>query len=259
MSFLFLDEVRLHYELSGPAGAPVLLFSNSLGTNLQMWEGQRTALEKQFRILRYDKRGHGASSVPPPPYRIEQLGQDVLGLLDGLRLDRVNFCGLSIGGLTGMWLGVYAPQRLHKLVLCNTGAHIGSLEMWNARIESVRKGGTKAIAPVAVERFFSPEFRARCPQAVATAQNTLSEIPTEAYIGCCLALRDTDLRDRVSGISVPTLIIAGSKDNATPPALGQELRDHIPGAQYVELPAAHLSNIEAVAEFNAALSQFLSA
>jgi 3-oxoadipate enol-lactonase len=259
MSFLFLDEVRLHYELSGPAGAPVLLFSNSLGTNLQMWEGQRTALEKQFRILRYDKRGHGASSVPPPPYRIEQLGQDVLGLLDGLRLDRVNFCGLSIGGLTGMWLGVYAPQRLHKLVLCNTGAHIGSLEMWNARIESVRKGGTKAIAPVAVERFFSPEFRARCPQAVATAQNTLSEIPTEAYIGCCLALRDTDLRDRVSGIRVPILIIAGSKDNATPPALGQELRDHIPGAQYVELPAAHLSNIEAVAEFNAALSQFLSA
>ncbi|HYL96515.1 MAG TPA: alpha/beta fold hydrolase, partial [Terriglobales bacterium] len=149
MPFLVLDEVRLHYELSGPVGAPVLLFSNSLGTNLQMWEGQRAALEKQFRILRYDKRGHGSSSVPPPPYKIEQLGQDVLGLLDGLQLDRVNFCGLSIGGLTGMWLGVYAPQRLHKLVLCNTGAHIGSLEMWNARIESVRKGGTKAIAPVA--------------------------------------------------------------------------------------------------------------
>src|SRR5690348_404491 len=115
MPFLVLDEVRLHYELSGPAGAPVLLFSNSLGTNLQMWEGQRAALEKQFRILRYDKRGHGASSVPPPPYRIEQLGQDVLGLLDGLRLDRIIFCGLSIGGLTGMWLGIYAPQRLHKL------------------------------------------------------------------------------------------------------------------------------------------------
>lgn len=259
MPFLVLDEVRLHYELSGPAGAPVLLFSNSLGTNLQMWEEQRAALEKQFRILRYDKRGHGASSVPPPPYKIEQLGQDVLGLLDGLQLDRVNFCGLSIGGLTGMWLGIYAPQRVRKLVLCNTGAHIGSLEMWNARIESVRKGGTKAIAPVAVERFFSPEFRARCPQAVATAQNTLSEVSTEGYIGCCSALRDADLRDRIAGIRVPTLIVAGNKDNATPPALGQELRDHIPGAQYVELPAAHLSNIEAVPEFNAAISKFLSA
>ena len=259
MPFLVLDEVRLHYELSGPAGAPVLLFSNSLGTNLQMWEGQRTALEKQFRILRYDKRGHGASSVPPPPYKIEQLGQDVLGLLDGLSLDRVNFCGLSIGGLTGMWLGIYARQRLHKLVLCNTGAHIGSLEMWNARIESVRKGGTKAIAPVAVERFFSPEFRARCPEAVATAQDVLAGVDREGYIGCCSALRDADLRDRTGGIRVPTLIIAGSKDNATPPALGQELRDHIPGAQYVELPAAHLSNVEAAAEFNAALGKFLSA
>ena len=259
MPFLVLDEVRLHYELSGPAGAPVLLFSNSLGTNLQMWEGQRAALEKQCRILRYDKRGHGASSVPPAPYKIEQLGQDVLGLLDALRLDQVSFCGLSIGGLTGMWLGIYAPQRVHRLVLCNTGARIGTLEMWNARIESVRKGGTRSLAPAVVERFFSPEFRARSPQAVATAQNVLSEVSTEGYIGCCSALRDADLRDRIGGIRVPTLIITGSKDNATPAALGQELRDHIPGAQYVELPAAHLSNIEAAAEFNAALSKFLSA
>lgn len=259
MPFLVLDEVRLHYELSGPAGAPILLFSNSLGTNLSMWEGQRAALEKEFRILRYDKRGHGTSSVPPPPYKIEQLGQDVLGLLDGLQLDRVHFCGLSIGGLTGMWLAIYAPQRLRKLVLCNTGARIGSLEMWNTRIESVRTSGTKSIAPAAVERFFSPEFRARSPQAVASAQSVLSEIATEGYIGCCAALRDADLRERVAGIHVPTLVIAGSKDNATPPALGQELRDRIPGAQYVELPAAHLSNIEAAAEFNAAIGKFLSA
>lgn len=259
MPFRVLDEVRLHYELSGKADAPVLLFSNSLGTNLAMWEGQRAGLEKQFRILRYDKRGHGASSVPPAPYKIEQLGQDVLGLLDGLRLDRVYFCGLSIGGLTGMWLGIQAPQRLHKLVLCNTGARIGTLEMWNERIESVRKGGTRPIAPAVVERFFSPEFRARNPQAVAAAEDVLGKIATEGYVGCCSALRDADLRDRVGSIRVPTLIIAGSKDNATPPALGQELRNRIPGAQYVELPAAHLSNIEAATEFNAAIGKFLSA
>lgn len=259
MPFLVLDEVRLHYELSGPAGAPVLLFSNSLGTNLNMWEAQRAALEKDFRILRYDKRGHGTSSVPPAPYKLDQLGQDVLGLLDGLQLDRVNFCGLSIGGLTGMWLAIYAPQRLRKLVLCNTGARIGSVEMWNARIESVRKGGTKSLAPAAVERFFSPEFRARSPQAVATAQSVLSEIATEGYIGCCAALRDADLRERIAGIHVSTLVITGSKDNATPPSLGQELRDHIPAAQYVELPAAHLSAIEAAVEFNAAMGKFLSA
>ncbi len=259
MPFRVLDEVRLHYELSGKADAPVLLFSNSLGTNLEMWEAQRAALEKQFRILRYDKRGHGASSVPPAPYKVEQLGQDVLGLLDGLRLDRVYFCGLSIGGLTGMWLGIYAPQRLHKLVLCNTGARIGTLEMWNARIESVRKGGTRPIAPAVVERFFSPEFRARNPQAVAAAEDVLGKTATEGYVGCCSALRDADLRDRVGSIRVPTLVIGGSKDNATPPALGQELRDRIPGAQYVELPAAHLSNIEAAVEFNAAIGKFLSA
>ncbi len=259
MPFLVLDEVRLHYELSGKAGAPVLLFSNSLGTSLQMWESQRAALEKQFRILRYDKRGHGASSVPPAPYKLEQLGQDVLGLLDALRLERVHFCGLSIGGLTGMWLAIYAPQRLHKLVLCNTGAHIGTAEMWNARIEAVRRGGTKAIAATAVERFFSPEFRARSPQAVAEAEDVLGRTDAEGYIGCCSALRDGDLRNRIADIRIPALVIAGSKDNATPLALGQFVCEHIAGAQYVELEAAHLSNIEAAEEFNAAIGKFLSA
>lgn len=258
MPFLVLDEVRLRYELSGRAGASVLLFSNSLGTNLGMWESQRVALENQFRILRYDKRGHGSSSVPPAPYKVEQLGQDVLGLMDGLRLDRVHFCGLSIGGLTGLWLAIYAPQRLHKVVLCNTGARIGTVEMWNERIESVRQRGTKPIAAAVVERFFSPEFRVRCPQAVSAAERVLGETASEGYIGCCSALRDADLRERIAGVRVPTLVIAGSKDNATPPALGQFLCEHIAGARYVELPAAHLSNIEAAGEFNAVLSQFLS-
>lgn len=258
MPFLVLDEVRLRYELSGTAGASVLLFSNSLGTNLGMWESQRVALENQFRILRYDQRGHGSSSVPPAPYKLEQLGQDVLGLMDGLRLDCVHFCGLSIGGLTGLWLAIYAPQRLHKLVLCNTGARIGTVEMWNARIESVRQRGTKPIAATVVERFFSPEFRARCPQAVSAAERVLGETASEGYIGCCSALRDADLRERIGGIRVPTLVISGSKDNATPPALGQFLCEHIAGVRYVELPAAHLSNIEVAAEFNAVISQFLS-
>jgi 3-oxoadipate enol-lactonase len=258
MPFLVLDEVRLRYELSGRAGASVLLFSNSLGTNLGMWESQRVALENQFGILCYDKRGHGSSSVPPAPYKVEQLGQDVLGLMDGLRLDRVHFCGLSIGGLTGLWLAIYAPQRLHKLVLCNTGARIGTVEMWNARIESVRQRGTKPIAAAVVERFFSREFRVRCPQAVSAAERVLEETASEGYIGCCSALRDADLHERIGGIRVPTLVIAGSKDNATPPALGQFLCEHIAGARYVELPAAHLSNIEAAGEFNAVISQFLS-
>jgi|SRR5579872_521743 len=259
MPFLELKEVRLHYELSGNAGAPVLLFSNSLGTSLEMWEGQRAALEKQFRILRYDKRGHGQSSVPAAPYKIEQLGRDVLGLLDALQIAQVDFCGLSIGGLTGMWLALNAPQRLRRLVLCNTGARIGSLEMWNARIEPVRQGGTRAIAPAAVERFFSPEFRTRRPEEVLAAQRVLEGTSSEGYVGCCAALRDADLRNSVAQIHVPTLVIAGSKDEATPPTLAQHLCQQIAGAQYAELPAAHLSNIEATAEFNAAVSRFLGA
>lgn len=258
MPFTVLDEVRLHYQLDGRVGAPVLLFSNSLGTDLGMWDAQCDALGNDFRILRYDKRGHGQSSVPPGPYKIEQLGQDVLGLLDGLRLDRVHFCGLSIGGLTGMWLAIHAPQRLLRLVLSNTGARIGAAEMWNARIEHVGHGGTQAIAAAAVERFFSPQFRARCPQAVAAAESVLGHTAGEGYIGCCTALRDTDLRQRIGDIRLPTLVIAGARDNATPPELGRYLCDHIPGALYRELPAAHLSNIEGAAEFNTCLRQFLS-
>src|SRR5713101_360975 len=153
-------EARIHYALEGQNGTPALLFSNSLGTNYSMWDPQVPELRKKFRVLRYDTRGHGQSSLTPGPYSIKQLGKDVVALLDALDLDRVHFCGLSMGGMIGMWLGVNAGERLNRLVLCNTAARIGTAEVWNARIENVRQAGMKAITPAVLERWFTPQFRA---------------------------------------------------------------------------------------------------
>ena len=258
MPFAEIGELRLHYALGGAAGAPVLVLSNSLGTNFSMWDPQTPALTKQFRVLQYDTRGHGQSSVTPGPYSVELLGGDVLGLLDFLRLDRVHFCGLSLGGLTGMWLGVHAAGRLSKLVLCNTAAKIGTLETWNARIESVRRGGMQAIASAAIERWFTPEFRAAAPDAVATAQRMTEDTPPEGYAGCCAAVRDFDFREIVAAIRVPALVISGARDPATPPADGRFLAQRIAGAQFAELPTSHLSNSEAPAQFTSTLIRFLT-
>src|SRR5258706_13075640 len=159
MPFAQSGELRTHYEFSGNQ-EPVLVFSNSLGTDFSMWDPQMVELAQRFRILRYDTRGHGQSSVTTGDYTIEQLGRDFLGLLDTLHLDRVHFCGLSLGGVIGIWLGLNAPDRLNRLVLCNTAAHIGTKEMWNARIATVQKDGMKPFAAAVIERWFTPEFRA---------------------------------------------------------------------------------------------------
>jgi 3-oxoadipate enol-lactonase len=208
-------------------------------------------------VLRYDTRGHGRTAVTHGPYTVEQLAQDVVRLLDALRLERVHFCGLSLGGMTGMWLGVHAAKRLEKLALCNTAAQIGAAEMWNARIEKARAAGMKPIAASVVERWFTPEFRARSPQAAGAAQRMIENTPPEGYAGCCAAVRDADLRQAIAAIRVPTLIIAGARDPATSPADGRLVASRIAGSQYAQLDAAHLSNIEAPAEFNSTLIRFL--
>lgn len=259
MPFVEIASLRVHYALTGLAGAPVLALSNSLGTNFSMWDPQLPDLEKKFRVLRYDTRGHGQTSVAPGPYKIELLARDVLCLLDALGLERVHFCGLSMGGMVGMWLGMNASDRLTKLVLCNTGAKIGTAEWWNARIENIRKHGVKAAAAGIIERWFSPEFRERSGEVAASAQRMLESSPPEGYIACCEAIRDLDARDGVSAIPVPTLVITGSKDPATPPADGRFLAERIPAARYVELSASHLSNIEAPEQFTGELIEFLSA
>jgi len=257
MPFAQLKDVRIHYDLAGPADAPVLVFSNSLGETLSMWEPQKPVFQKQYRVLSYDTRGHGQSSVTPGPYTIEQLARDVLALLDELHIDRVYFCGLSMGGQTGMSLALNAANRFHKLVLCNTAAKIGSPEIWNPRIEAVRKGGMKSISSGVMERWFSAEYSAKSPDVVASTKLTFEGANHEGYVANCAAIRDFDARETISAIPIPTLVIAGTHDVATTPAEGHYLADHIAGARYVELNAAHLSNIENRDRFNTELSTFL--
>jgi len=251
-------EARIHYALEGQSGAPVLVFSNSLGTNYSMWAPQVPEFRKKHRVLRYDTRGHGQSSLTPGPYSIEQLGKDVIALLDALDLDRVHFCGLSMGGMIGMCLGVIAPERLTKLVLCNTGAKIGTPEAWNARIDAVRKNGMKSVASAVLERWFTPAFRQKAPATIANALKVLEETNADGYAACCAAVRDFDFREQLSRIRLPVLVISGAHDPATPPADGRFLAGQIPGARYVELDAAHLSNIENQEGFTHELGAFLN-
>ncbi|HEY6912803.1 MAG TPA: 3-oxoadipate enol-lactonase [Myxococcales bacterium] len=251
---------RLFHRFDGPEKAPVLVLSNSLGTALEMWDPQMPALTGRFRVLRYDTRGHGRSDVPPGAYTIAELGKDVLALLDETGVERASFCGLSMGGMIGMWLGTNAPGRIERLVLCNTSAQmIGTPELWQQRITLARTRGMTALAEGVIERWFTPEFRARDPEAVEKVRKMLLATPGEGYAACCAAIRDQDQLDSISAVRAPTLVIAGSRDPATPPDHGRAIASRIRGARFVELPAAHLSNIEARDRFNASLSEFLAA
>lgn len=258
MPFAETADSLIHYLLEGPASAPVLAFSNSLGTNFSMWDPQVLALHEKFRILRYDTRGHGNSSVTPGPYSIEQLAQDVLALFDVLRLDRVHFCGLSMGGMIGMWLGANAPARLHKLALCSTAAKIGTPEMWNTRIDTVLKKGMNCIAPAVMERWFTGDFRAKHPATVGAIQKMVEDSNPGGYVACCAAVRDFDFRDKLQNIGVPTLVMSGAHDPATTPCDGRFLVERIPDSRFVELNAAHLSNIEDRDPFDAQLTRHFS-
>ncbi len=258
MPFVELDDARIHYSLEGPNEAPVLLFSNSLGTNYSMWDAQAAEFRKNLRVLRYDTRGHGQSSVTTGPYSIEQLAKDVITMLDVLNFDLVHFCGLSLGGMIGMWLGANAPERLNQLILCNTAAKIGTTESWDARIQAVRNNGMKQVAAAVIERWFSPAFREKAPAIVASTQKMLEEANPEGYAACCAAVRDFDFRNNLVKVRKPALVIAGAHDPATTPADGHFLADRIPGARYAELNAAHLSNIEDRDRFNRVVSAILN-
>jgi 3-oxoadipate enol-lactonase len=259
MPFADLHNVRLHYSFTGSASAPALILSNSLGTTFSMWEAQAPAFEKQFRLLRYDMRGHGQSSAPPPPYAVPDLARDILALADSLAITRFHFCGLSIGGMIGMSLALEAPERLDKLILCNTAAKIGTPEFWNTRIHTVETAGMKEVAGAVTARWFTPAFQASSPDKVASAIRVLESLDPQGYLGGCTAVRDFDFRANVGKICARTLVISGTHDPAATPADGRFLADHIPGARYSELGTSHLSNIEDPVDFNETVLSFLMA
>lgn len=257
-----LADGDLNYQLEGPAGAPVLVLSNSLGTDLHMWDAQIPAFTEHFRVLRYDSRGHGGSLVTPGPYSIEQNGRDVLALLDALDIPRAHFCGLSMGGLIGQWLGIHAPERIERLVLCNTAAKIGTPEIWNPRIDTVLGGGAEAmrnLRDASISRWFTADFAEGYPDQVEPIVGMLAQTSPEGYAANCAAVRDADFRGEIGAITAPTLVVCGAADPVTTTEDGRFLQARIPGAELAEFRAAHLSNVQAGDAFSQRVLHFLRA
>lgn len=257
MPFADLKDVRLRYELSGNNASPVLILSNSLGAAFEMWDPQMAAFSKDFRVLRYDTRGLGQSSVPNGPYTVEQLGADLLNLLDALHIKEAFFCGVSMGGQLGQWLGIHASERIPRIVIAATAAKIGTVESWNSRIATVQAEGVGPVIPGTLERWFTAGFRSRYPGAVALIENMLRSVSPEGYAANCAAVRDADFRNNLNRINARTLVLSGTHDVSTTVDDGQFLADSISGAHFIELNAAHLCNVEAADAFNEAVSEFL--
>ena len=257
MPFLETHGFRCHYRVDGPESAPAIVFSNSLGATLAMWDEQIPALIDHYRVIRYDSRGHGQSSAPGGAYTIAELASDVLALLDTLEIQHAAFCGLSIGGMLGQWLGAHAGSRFQRLVLCATAPRFGSREMWDDRIQTVQTAGLSGLVGPTMERWFTPEFRARAPEAVERVRSAFLTTTPSGYAGCCAALRDADLRRDLQAIRAPTLLIGGSSDPTATPEIMQFLSGRIEPSRSLQLSAAHLCNVEAAADFNRALLAFL--
>ena len=234
----------IHVEVQGDERAPVLMLSNSLGTTHRMWDDQVQPFTEAFRLVRYDRRGHGQSGCPRGPYTMERLGRDVLAILDALRIERINWCGLSMGGMVGMWLGTMAPERIDKLILSNTAAYFADKAFWDDRTRTVREKGLAPIVAANMERWLTTDFRERSPQTVQRIRDMFLSTPPEGYIGCCEAIRDMDHREIIRNIAAPTLVIAGRHDPATTVEAAEFIRSHVPGAVLTVLDAAHLSNVE---------------
>jgi len=234
---------RLYAQIEGPADAPVLMLSNSLCTDLRMWDDQIADFTRQFRVLRYDRRGHGRSSVPKGPYTVDDFGRDALAIMDGLGVAKVNWCGLSMGGMVGQWLGANAPERLDKLVMSNTHSYYADKTVWDERMALARQNGMAAAAGPAMGRWFTKDAAERRPDKVALIQQMFAETDLDGYIACCTAIRNMDMRPCHPRITAPTLVIVGLQDPATPPAAGEEVARRIEGAELATIEASHLSNI----------------
>jgi 3-oxoadipate enol-lactonase len=249
---------RFAYTVSGRPWRPALMLTHSLGSDHRMWGPQVQALKEAFYVVSIDNLGHGGSDVPAGDYSISDFADGVLAVADAEQIDRFHYCGLSVGGLTGQWLGIHTAERLLSLTLCNTAARIGNADLWNERIAIARSQGMTGLVEGVIARWFSPGFAEREPDRYAQARATLLSTDPNGYAGVCAAIRETDLRDQVVSIAVPTLVIGGINDQAAPIEQARWLHEQIADSRLVELDAAHISNLDRETEFTSALDQFLA-
>lgn len=251
------NDAQINYQTFGDTSKPTIIFSNSLGTNFSMWQAQIEHFQQDHFVVCYDTRGHGQSSAPQGPYSIDQLGQDVVNLLDHLNIQKADFCGISMGGLTGQWLAIHHPERFNHVIVCNTAAKIGQEQAWNDRAALVREQGLQPIASTAASRWFTEHFIQRNTALVTSLSNDLRASSAEGYASCCEALAKADLREKLKEIHVPVLVIAGIQDPVTTVVDGQFMVERIPNAEIFEIDASHISNIEQPEAFNTVVQKFI--
>ena len=250
--------MSLDYRLHGPEGAHVVVLSGSLGTTQELWSRQLPELAERFRVLTYDHPGHGTSKLPEDAPTVERLADGLLGLLDELGLERVSLCGMSLGAMVGMALALDAPDRVERLVLACTSAYMGPPDGWAERARIVRNQGTEAIADTVVRRWFTPAFAREEPETLARFRAMLAATPPEGYARCCQAIGTWDVRERISAIAVPALVVAGADDPATPVEHAELIASRIPRARLQVLArAAHLANVERADAFTSAVLEHL--
>ena len=246
MNFARINGVLLHYRLAGPVGAPVVVLANSLGTDARIWDGVIAKLAGRYRVLSYDKRGHGLSDIPAGDYSLDDHLDDLMGLADHLGITRFALGGVSIGGLIAQGAALRAPERLTALVICNSAAKSGDHAFWTARMEAVLERGVASIADGIMERWFSPAFRAERTEDLAGWRNMFLRSDARGYAATCATLRDADLRERIGAIALPSLLVAGGDDLAMPAAQVEATATAIAGARYVVFPqVGHIPSIEA--------------
>ncbi len=253
------DGCSVFYRFDGDEDKPVAMLSNSLGSTHEMWEPQMAALTERYRVLRYDNRGHGQSDAPPAPYAMDRIASDAKELIEALGVGPVLWCGVSMGGMVGMWLGANAPDLLRRAVLANTSPLIGPPEIWNQRLAVIEDQGMEVLSKAVVQRWLTALYAAGHPETAAKLTAMIAATPAHGYAGTAAAIRDMDLRDLLPRIRVPVLVIAGSQDQSTTVVMGEQIAAGVPGARLEILEAAHLSNIEQPDAFNGLVREFFDA
>jgi len=257
MSIFQSQDAQINYQTFGDPNSPALVFSNSLGTNYGMWQKQFNYFKERFFVICYDTRGHGSSTAPQGPYTLQQLGKDVIALLDHLNISKAAFCGISMGGITGQWLAIHYPTRFSHVIVANTAAKIGQEQAWQDRAQLVREQGLQPIAATAASRWFTDPFIQSHSVVVTNLCNDLSAGSAIGYANCCEALAKADVRTELKKISIPMLIIAGTQDPVTTVADGEFIQQQIPNALLAEINASHISNVELPDDFNQLIDKFI--